>query len=154
MKNLTMLEEVLYHLNNWFVRDKKTFSKCEFADGGLPEEVSDYVPQNVFFRLEGTYFNDGLHRNDGDETFNDETVEHLRVSILVIPKALLDLLEEIVAWDEKYHDIAVGPFFQERFGGYEYSLKGYSSYGDENSTATGWRLAFADRLNPFRKMYA
>ena len=152
--NLILAEEVLSHLHNWFVKDTAVFENVEVSDGNPPDDISAFVPDNAFYRLQGTYLNDGLHRmGDPDDTLQDESIDRVLVSVLAIPRPLLLIIDEIEAWNEKYGEISTGPFFSEKFGGYEYQIRGFSSYGVSGSPLAGWRLAFANRLNPWRRMY-
>lgn len=152
--NLTLLEEVLNHIHNWFVVDSLTFSDVSISDGALPDKVADSIPSGYFYRIQGSYLNDGLHHmGDGDDMLEDESVKSMSVSLMSIPKALLNLIPQIDAWIEKYSEVATGPYFSEEFGGYKYQIRGFSSYGVSGSPLAGWRLAFANQLNPWRKMY-
>lgn len=154
--NLVLLEEVLSHIHNWFVRDSSVFTDVEIVGGQLPTTISEYIPDGVFYRLQGSYLNDGVHKLNDESTedeLQDETIERAVISLLAIPKALLLIVDDIDAWVNKYDEVARGPFFSESFGGYEYEIRGYSSYGASSSNLSGWQLAFADRLNKFRKMY-
>lgn len=146
-----MLEQVCYHLNNWFIRDAAVFTNVTFAEDEVPGEIEDYVLSGGLYRVEGTYTNDGAYMR-GEEEFNPETAKRVRVSLMAVPKAVRALVDEISEWEEKYGEVAKGPFFSESFGGYEYEIRGYSSYGAASSNMSGWRLAFANRLNPWRKM--
>ena len=155
--NLPMLEEVLYHLHNWFARTKWSVRGCVISDGALPASVSSMIPQGAFYRIEGSLLNDGLHvaGMEGDE-LEDETFDG-RVTLCAIPKALLALVDEIAAWQEKNGEIMEGPYTSESFGGYTYKVKTSSDFGFSqsggSSTLSGWRLVFRDRLNPWRRMY-
>lgn len=165
--NLALAEEVLNHIHNWFVRDSRTFSGAEFSGGSLPDEIEGYVSGVRFYRIQGTYLNDGLHMRgaegapDGSSgqggtdmpEIEDEAAGTVVVSLMAVPKSLLAIIDEIAEWEEKYGEVAKGPFFSESFGGYEYEIRGYSSYGAASSSQSGWRLAFANRLNPWRKMW-
>ena len=152
--NLVLAEEVLSHLHNWFAKDSSTFQNVSISGGELPSEMSDFVPEGAFYRVQGTYLNDGLHkRGDEGDVLQDEEISRAKVSVLAIPRPLLLIIDEIEAWNEKYGEIATGPFFSESFGGYEYQIRGFSSYGVAGSPLSGWRLAFANRLNPWRRMY-
>jgi len=154
--NLVLLENVLSHLHNWFVRDSATFTDVEISGGQLPEKVAEYVPSGVFYRIQGSYLNDGLHKLGDDEIediLEDEKIERVKVSLLAIPKPLLLIVDEIEEWERKYGEVAKGPYFSEEFGGYKYQIRGFSSYGVSGSPLAGWRLAFANQLAPWRKMY-
>lgn len=152
--NLILAEEVLCHIHNWFVRDTSLFSGVTFGSNALPSEIASYVPEGTYYRIQGTYLNDGLHLRGTNDVIKQEDVDGpVRVSKLVIPNPLLAIIDEIADWEDKYGEVAKGPFFSESFGGYEYEIRGYSSYGAASSSMSGWRLAFANRLNPFRRMY-
>lgn len=150
--NVTLLEEVLSHIHNWFVRDASMFSDVEIVDGELTDDALEYVSGKEFYKIDGSYLNDGLH-HVGDADLSDETADLVKVSLLAIPKPLLSIVDEIDEWEKKYGEVASGPYFSEEFGPYKYQIRGFSSYGVSGSPLAGWRLAFANRLNPWRKMY-
>lgn len=161
--NLALLEEVLYHLHNWFARTKWSVRGCVISGGALPESVTAMIPRGAFYRIEGSLLNDGLHvagSGDADEgdvdSLEDETFDG-RVTLCAIPKALLALVEEISEWQEKNGEIMEGPYTSESFGGYTYKVKTSSDFGFSqsggSSTLSGWRLVFRDRLNPWRRMF-
>lgn len=150
--NVTLLEEVLSHIHNWFVRDSSMFNDLKIVDGELTDEALEYVAGKEFYKIDGSYLNDGLHKADEPE-LSDEEVDKARISLLAIPKPLLGIVDEIEEWNAKYADVASGPYFSEEFGGYKYQIRGFSSYGVSGSPLSGWRLAFANRLNPWRKPY-
>ena len=152
--NLSLAEEVLSHLHNWFARDSFVLTSVSFSDNGQPDEISERIPKGVFYRVQGSYLNDGLHRSgEPSDMFQEESADRVKVSVLSIPKALLSIIDEIEAWENQYGEVAQGPFFSEEFGGYKYEIRGYSSYGAASSNMSGWRLAFNNRLNPWRRMY-
>lgn len=152
-----VLEQVLYHIHNWFVRDVIVASELVIADGSLPASVSSQMYDGMWYRIDGSYLNDGLHQYH--ETYPqgqtsdlvDETFKGT-VSFLAIPKALLLVAEDIAAWQTANGAASDGPYASESFGGYTYSLKSDSGANSGSGGLTGWRLAFRDRLNPWRKM--
>ena len=150
--NVVLLEDVLNHIHNWFVRDSSVFTGVEISGGAMPSEVAEYVSGRLFYRVQGSYLNDGLHKADEDE-WQDEEIDRIQVSLLAIPKPLLQIVDEIDEWEKKFGDVAKGPYFSEEFGGYKYQIRGFSSYGVSGSPLAGWRLAFANQLNPWRKPY-
>ena len=145
-----MLEKVLYHLHNWFERDVVSIRGASISGGTPPDEIVAAVPRGAFYRIQGTLLNDGLHLR-GEESLSDETSD-MTVTVVAVPRALLSLVDEIDAWQAANGKAADGPYSQESFGGYKYTLKGFSTYGAPNAI-DGWRLAFRDQLNPWRKMY-
>ena len=137
-----MLEQVLRHLNNWFLVEihEGTFT-VENGSITLP-----FLLTNQYFRIVGSVFNDGLHQYPAvdltDETFTGS------VWALAVPKAVIDLSVEIEAWQEKNGDASVSPYQSESFGGYSYSKATDSASGG----AVTWQTAFRSRLNAWRKI--
>ena len=138
-----MLEQVLRHLNNWFLVEihEGTFT-VENGSIALP-----FLLTNQYFRIVGSVFNDGLHQYPA----TDLTDESFTGSIwaLAIPKAIFSLSDEISAWMEKYGEAAASPYTSESFGGYSYSK---SAENTGSGAAGGWQAAFRARLNPWRKI--
>lgn len=135
-----MLEAILQHLHNWFeVRGAVMTGTFRIASGVLE---TDGILDAQYYRIEGSVFNDGLHQHPAadlmDETFTG------RVWPLAIPRAVIDLSEEIAAWTEANPPTDL---VSESFGGYTYSRAAGSGGG-----AGGWQTAFAKRLNAWRKI--
>ena len=138
-----MLEQVLRHLNNWFLVDihEGTFT-VENGSIALP-----FLQINQYFRICGSMFNDGLHQYPaGDLT--DETFTGT-VWVLAVPKAVVALAEDIAAWEEKNGEAVASPYQSESFGGYSYTKR---SAGNDSGTLNGWQDAFRGRLNDWRKL--
>lgn len=141
-----MLEMVLTYIHNWFERE--TVIGEWTIEGGridLP-----HVQEGQFYRIKGSVFNDGLHRHpDGylrDETFRGG------ISALVIPRSLLELVDEIAEWQAKYGEAEQSPYVSESFENYSYS-KGTVAGASSNSDLTsGWQREFKGRLIPYRKI--
>ena len=146
-----VLEQILWHIHNWFEREQIPVSTCCIDDGSLPTSITDRMLDGQWYRIEGSYLNDGLHQHPAedleDETFNGT------ITLLAIPKPLLRVAEDIAAWQEANGAVVDGPYASESFGGYSYSLRSDSGANSASGGLSGWRLAFRDRLNPFRKMY-
>ena len=136
-----MLEQVLRHLNNWFLVEihEGTFT-VENGSITLP-----FLLTNQYFRIVGSVLNDGLHQYPAvdltDETFTGS------VWALAVPKAVIDLSVEIEAWQEKNGEAAAGIYQSESFGGYQYSKQTASDGGQ----LTVWSV-FRKRLNQWRKL--
>lgn len=139
-----MLEELLTHLRNWFVRDIHT-GTYTISLGQL--EPLPFLQNGQYFRIMGSVFNDGVYQYGDDallltdETFTGE------IWALAIPGALLTLAREIEGWQAKNGAKAAGPYQSESFGGYTYTMK-----ADSGGGATSWQGAFAGRLNKWRKL--
>lgn len=156
------LEQVLYHIHNWFERDAMSVTDCEIQDGSLPASVSSQIPLGAWYRIEGSYLNEGLHLRldefpEGEsEGLTDETFTGT-VTVLAIPHALLLVAERISDWAaanaEAMSKAASSPYQSESFGGYTYSMKDFGgSSGSASSGSGGWQSAFASDLNPWRKV--
>lgn len=139
-----MLEQVLRHLNNWFLVEihEGTFT-VENGSIALP-----FLQANQYFRICGSVFNDGLHQYPEidltDETFTGT------VWALAVPKAVVVLAEDIAAWEEKNGEAVLSPYTSESFGGYSYTKA--SGGNADTSAGTGWQGAFKGRLNDWRKL--
>lgn len=133
-----MLEELLGHLNNWFVREihSGTFS---VQDGML---LADFLRPGQYYRVFGSIFSDGLHQWP-DDTLTDETFNGT-VWALAVPPALLALADEIAAWRAKNPD---SDKLSESVPNYSYTR----AAGPSGAPA-GWQAAFAARLNQWRKL--
>lgn len=138
-----MLEQVLTHLKNWFVKriERGTFT----IEGGSVE--LPFLKDGQYFRIVGSLFNDGVHRYDGDLALLDETFTGT-VWALAIPEAVHNLVGKIEEWEEKNADTIHSPFVSESFGGYSYT-KATSSTGQSAAT---WQNAFRTELNRWRKI--
>lgn len=138
-----ILEQVLRHLNNWFLVDihEGTFA-VENGSIALP-----FLQTNQYFRICGSVFNDGLHLYPAvdltDETFTGT------VWALAVPKAVVSLAENIAAWEEKNGEAVASPYQSESFGGYSYTKR---SAGNDGNALNGWQVAFKGRLNDWRKL--
>ena len=166
MVDAILLEEVLQHLHNWFERDAQvvSVSGCEIArpeqatEGGeatqapaaLPQTVSDMLQEGQWYRIEGSWLNDGLHLHPATDLV-PETFDGT-ITIMRIPRPLLRVVEDIAEWQEKYGAASEGPYQSESFGGYSYTIRGSAAAQDGSGGLTGWRLAFRDRLNAWRRI--
>ena len=136
-----MLEQVLQHLNNWFlVPDGIDTGEFIVQDGGI---TLPFLQTGQYFRVVGSVFNDGLHQYPAKD-MTEETFDGA-VWALAVPKSVISLADEIAAWDEK--NGVPGPYTSESFGGY--------SYGKATNTsgvAVGWHDVFKGRLNTWRRI--
>lgn len=145
-----ILEQVLGSIHNWFVRDTIQVSGCQIQGGSLPASV--IFPDGVWYRIQGSYLNDGMHlRGADDEGLTDETFDGT-ITTHVMPKALLSIAEEITEWATKNKESANSPYQSESFGGYSYTMKGNSVASGTSAPATGWKAVFAGRLSQWRKL--
>lgn len=138
-----MLEEIMRYCRNWFpcgTHNGEFEIICGRAD--LP-----FLKVGQYYRIEGSVFNDGLHRR-GIEELEDETFAGY-VTALNPPKAFLQLCEEITEWQEKNAEKVQSPFQSESFGGYSYTK---ASGADGGGNGTSWQTAFGARLKPWRRL--
>ena len=138
-----MLETVLNHLHNWFqIKGAARAGTFIIVSGTLP---LDHVLDGQYYRLEGSVFNDGLHRRgDAEDKLVDETFSG-RIIPLAIPKAVIKLAEEIKEWDKNN---PASDKISESFDGYSYTR----GSGADGSASGGWQAAFKTRLNQWKKV--
>ena len=148
-----MLEKVLSHIHNWFMRDTFAVKDCIINGGQLPASVSSQI-KAPWYRIQGSYQNDGIH--GASDVLTDETFSGT-ISNIVVPKALASLIDDIAAWEASNATAAQAalesPYSSESFGGYSYSLRDDLVAQNASGGLTGWQAAFASQLNPWRKMY-
>ena len=150
-----ILEQVLWHIHNWFEREQIPVSTCCIDDGSLPTSITDQMLDGQWYRIEGSCLNDGLHQHPAADLM-DETFDGT-ISLLAIPRPLLRLAEQIQdyidATSEANQKALSSPYQSESFDGYSYTLKSGSVADSGSGGLTGWQAAFASQLNPWRKMY-
>lgn len=141
-----MLEQILDHIHNYFVKDVYR-GEYEIAANTID---LPFLVDGQYFKIVGSIFNDGLHEYPAfdlhDETFEGE------IWALAIPRAIIKLSEEVDDWIEKYGEQAASPYQSESFGGYSYSKKSSGSQSSNRSDAFNWQDVFRSRLNHWRKI--
>ncbi len=137
-----MLEEVLRHLNNWFLAPGGIHTDSYAVENGaltLP-----FLADGQYFRVMGSLFNDGLYQYPAagltDETFTGT------VWALAVPAAVASLAGEIAAWQEK--NGGMSGYLEESFGGYSYKRAENPATGQ----AALWQEVFRSRLNSWRRV--
>ena len=139
-----MLEQVLMNIRNWFpVKGGIHSGTFTIKDGGI---TLPFLAEGQYFRICGSVFNDGLHQYPAadlvDEEFSGSILE------LAIPPAVVDLADEIGAWQEKNGEASASPYQSESFGGYSYS----KATDAETGGAVTWQSAFKQQLSAWRKI--
>jgi len=151
-----MLTEICQYLKNWFNRkpDGSGYPKYEgtftIENGAL---TGVELTEGQYFRIMGSLFNDGVHRY-GDGGLTDEEFDG-DVWLMGVPPEIVQLAEDIEAWQEKYGGIdsaAMSPYQSESFGGYSYSKAGSGSASASAANSGTWQTAFSARLAPWRKI--
>lgn len=134
-----MLEQILAYLHNDFAMQALPEQVWTIADGTM--EVPGAL-SGQYVRIIGSVLNDGVYQYPltglTDETFTGA------VRLLVIPRTVLALVDEIEAWTEKNQPTA---FTSESFGGYS-----YSKATNADGVAASWQDVFRARMAPYRKM--
>jgi hypothetical protein len=150
-----MLTEVCHEVNNYFRRDsiRINLSVSDHTPSGIPD---GFLQEGQFFLIEGSIFNDGVHKWLASGTnLRDEQECSCNVWSLAIPQEFLDLVAEISAWNEVYGgatSAALSPFASESFGGYSYSKSSGGSSSDGSADGSNWKTAYASRLNKWRRV--
>ena len=139
-----MLEQVLMNIRRWFPVEGGIHSGTfTIKDGGI---TLPFLADGQYFRICGSVFNDGLHQYNvldlTDETFTGT------IWALAIPKAVIELADEIQKWKEKNGEASVSPYQSESFGGYSYS----KATDAETGGAVTWQSAFKKQLSAWRKI--
>ena len=144
-----MLDELCKELKNWFDRDQpKLFDVFDIVNGKITNAgFTDVIRPNQYFRISGSIFNDGVHQYTDSALLIDEEFTGI-ISLMAVPKQVLDLNNEIDAWIEKYSDAVNSPYASESFGGYSYSKVSESS----KSSVPTWQGVFASKLKNWRKI--
>lgn len=147
-----MLTEVCAEIKNYFTFEgDKHFGDFEIVEGLITPSFD--IPTD-YIRIVGSHLNDGVHKLS-DADLVDEGKFHGAVWVMSPPKAFLDLVAEIAAWQAKYGGIdsqAMSPFNSESFGGYSYS-KSSGGNGESGISSVGtWQGAFAARLKVYRRI--
>lgn len=150
-----MITEVLAYLRNWFTR-AMCFGSFTIENGELQTQYDTGVSfgainmkDGQYFRIVGSDLNDGVYQYP-TYSLSDEVFDGA-VWLLAVPPAVLSIVHEIEAWQEKNgsaDSAAMSPFQSESFGGYTYS-KGGSADG---AAAVTWESVFGKRLSPWRKI--
>lgn len=143
-----MLTDICEYLNNYFIRERYDVT-LTIEDGTF---TSDVLQTGQYFRIVGSVFNDGIHQYPAtdleDERFTGS------IWALAIPKNLIELADEIAAWQAKYGSIdsaSMSPFNSESFGNYSYS-KDSSANGSSGIGANTWQAVYGSRLNKWRRL--
>lgn len=147
-----MLTDLLQEIHNWFDLSRHT-GTFTISGGTL---TVDFLLPGQYYRVIGSVFNDGVHRyDDVADVLTDEEFTGA-VWALGIPRAVLDLAEQIDEWRSKYENIdsqSMSPYSSESFGGYSYTKSsGNAASAVSGSTPSGWKAVFASNLNRWRKI--
>ena len=134
--------------------DRSFIHSGEFTISGHSVTPLDFIKAGQYFRIVGSSMNDGVYCNTqaGLSTLTDETFEGA-IWEMSVPRAFLDVCEEISAWRTKYEtpDSAnYSPFTAESFAGYSYQKGGGVSQGTGN--AVTWQAQFSKQRSAWRRL--
>lgn len=135
-----MLYEILKYIRNFFP-DTANRKEAQFTILNNSIAPSFVCAAGQYFLIEGSVFNDGVHKLT--DTFTNETFTGA-ITPLKIPKDLLSLVDEITAYSA---NTAHTDYTSESFGGYSYTRA-----RDTNGNACNWKNEFGTRLNAWRKV--
>ena len=139
-----MIDQILDYIHNYFVKEEF----CgEFKIENSQLEV-DFLIEGQYFKVEGSVLNDGVYQYPAelrDEVFTGKVIS------MAVPKAIIDLAEEIQGWVDKYGESSLSPYQSESFGGYTYSKASINNGSSKSGTPT-WQSVFGTRLNAYRKI--
>lgn len=142
------LTELCQELKNWFCIDEdKHIGDFTIVDGTISPSIE--MKDGQFFRIIGSYFNDGVHTT-ADELVDDEF--HGGIWLMRVPPDVLSLLDDINDYEAEYGAVNLSPYQSESFGGYSYTKASRGQLGNNSGAVVTWRDAFASRLNKWRKI--
>ena len=148
-----MLTQICNEIRNYFSQDEDRFiGDFEIVDSKITPSIS--IQDGQYYRIVGSVFNDGVHKyGDTADVLKDEPKFHGAVWLMRVPKDVIDLADEITAWQDKNGDALQSPYQSESFGGYSYT-KASGSSANGTGDAYSWKDAFASQLNRYRKIRA
>ena len=139
-----MLEKILDFIHNYFVKE---VYRGKFKIESQALNV-DFLLDGQYFKIKGSVLNDGVHQYPAelvDEEFIGE------VWAMAVPRSLLNLVDEIEAWNDANGAVADGPYQSESFGGYSYT-KASTTAGQNGTSKLAWQSKFGSQLNAYRKI--
>ena len=147
-----MLTQICAEIKNYFsVVDERFIGNFEIVDSKIMPSIS--IQDGQYYRIVGSVFNDGVHKyGDENDVLKDEPEFHGAVWLMRVPQDVIDLANEITAWQEKNAETLESPYQSESFGGYSYTKASGNAGGAGG--AYSWKDAFAPRLNRYRKISA
>lgn len=143
-----MLQNVLQAINNYFVNDYCDLTSIS-SNKLVVKEPSIFVKGQYVLVLhtklnDGVYLIDEIENNEltisSEDELLPETSKDMVICGLAIPRAILQITDEITAYNEK-HDVGVK---SESLG--DYSV----TYGSDD---VSWITAFRKKLAPYKKTY-
>ena len=141
------LTELCKEINNWF-DVKRHFGTFKIEDGKLADDIG--LQDKQYYRIVGSIFNDGVYKYSVG-SLKDETFEGA-VWAMAVPPEVIDLLDEMNAWEQKYGEVFQSPYQSESFAGYSYSKAAGTSSDGAGNASGGVLAVFANKLKHWRKV--
>lgn len=150
-----MLTQICAEIKNYFSSTEDRYiGNFAITGGEIVPSVS--IQDGQYFRIVDSVFNDGVHKfGDAEDVLKDEPEFHGAIWLMRVPQDVLDLADEIEAWQAKYGGVdspLMGPYQSENFNNYGYTKA--SGSGGAGGGSYSWQDAFAARLKPYRKIRA
>lgn len=154
------ITEVCLECKNFFLREKESsiHSGTFTISGGIITPL-DFLKVGQYFRIVGSDIgNDAVYQYSGEpiEGLEDETFTGA-IWAMSVPKAFLQLCEEIAEWQNKYGGVNstnMSPYQSESISGVYSRTKasGGSSSGDGESSVETWQSVYKSWLNKWRRI--
>ena len=141
------LTELCKEINNWF-DVKRHFGTFKIENGKLADDIG--LQDKQYYRIVGSIFNDGVYKYSVG-SLKDETFDGA-VWAMAVPPEVIDLLDEMNAWEQKYGEVFQSPYQSESFGGYSYSKAAGTSSDGAGNASGGVLAVFANKLKLWRKV--
>jgi hypothetical protein len=143
-----MLNELCMEIKNFFDKGQpKIFGEIVIKDSKIENEAFlKAIKPKQYFRVAGSVFNDGVYCYDDKLVLEDETFKGA-IWLMAIPKAVIELANDIEKWQEENEKALNSPYQSESFGGYS-----YSKASGTNGGVVTWQDAFSKRLNMYRRI--
>lgn len=142
-----MLTEICAEIRNYFCKDNdRIIGDFSIVNGSIVPSVD--LAENQYFRIVGSIFNDGVHKQ-GD-ALTDEAEFHGAVWKMRVPQDIIQLATDIEEWKTKNADTISSPYMSESFGGYSYS----KGSGSDGTVGINWKNQsdFVARMKPYRRI--
>lgn len=143
------IEALCAYCHNWFDSNEPKYFGTFTISGGELQGFSGKLKNGQYIRIIGSTFNDGVYKYPVTE-LTDECFTGA-VWGMAIPKAFIDLADEVVAWQDENGKAVTSPYQSESFHSYSRTLK-VSGGTTAESDKTTWQGAFASQLARWKKV--
>lgn len=153
------ITEMCLECKNFFLKDGRDsiHSGTFMISGGIITPL-DFLKVGQYFRIVGSDIgNDAVYKYTGNaiEELSDETFTGA-IWAMSVPKAFLQLCEEITAWQTKYGGVGstnMSPYSSESISGvYSRTKASGGTSGSGESDVQTWQGVYRSRLNKWRRL--